>query len=149
MTIRWILAALHLVALGIGLGSVWARSRALRGPLDPPGLRRVFHADSLWGLAALLWISTGLWRVLAGTEKATSYYMQSDAFWTKMGLLALILALEIWPAATFVRWRMLLGKGRTVDTSRASALATISVVQAALVVAMVFAATAMARGMWF
>ena len=25
MTIRWLLAAVHLLALGIGLGAVWAR----------------------------------------------------------------------------------------------------------------------------
>ena len=30
MTIRWLLAAFHLLALGIGLESVWARGRALR-----------------------------------------------------------------------------------------------------------------------
>ncbi len=29
MTIRWLLAALHLLALGIGLGAIWARGRAL------------------------------------------------------------------------------------------------------------------------
>ena len=33
MTIRWILAALHLLALGIGLGAVWSRGRLLRQPL--------------------------------------------------------------------------------------------------------------------
>ena len=32
MSIRWILAALHLFGLAIGLGAVWARGRALQGP---------------------------------------------------------------------------------------------------------------------
>jgi hypothetical protein len=35
MTARSMLAAFHLLALGIGLGAVWAR--ALRAPLDSPG----------------------------------------------------------------------------------------------------------------
>ena len=148
MTIRWLMAALHLLALGIGLGSVWVRARALRGPLDAPGLRRVFAADAWWGIAAIVWIATGLYRLFAGLEKATAYYMGSNAFWTKMALLGLILALEILPAATLVRWRMLQRRGEAVDTARAGTLATISAVQAALVVAMVFAATAMARGLW-
>jgi putative membrane protein len=148
MTIRWVLAALHLLGLGIGLGAVWARARALSGPLDPPALRRAFAADAWWGAAAVVWISTGLWRVLAGMEKSTQYYMQSNAFWVKMALLGLILALEILPAVTLTRWRSQVAKGQTPDTRRASTLATLSLVQALVVIAMVFAATAMARGMW-
>ena len=31
MTLRWLLAAVHLLALGIGLGAVWARARSLAG----------------------------------------------------------------------------------------------------------------------
>ena len=38
--VRWLLAAVHLLALGIGLGSVWARARLLGAPtLDGPTLR--------------------------------------------------------------------------------------------------------------
>ena len=70
--LRLLLAALHLIALGIGLGAVWARGNALNRPLDRAAMVRAFHADTWWGIAAVLWISTGLWRLLAGTEKATS-----------------------------------------------------------------------------
>ena len=45
MLIRWIVAALHLLALGVGLGAVWARGRALHGVLDAQGLQRVFYAE--------------------------------------------------------------------------------------------------------
>jgi putative membrane protein len=55
--LRWLLAALHLTALGIGLGAVWVRAGALRGPFDSPGLRRIFAADSWWALAGALWIA--------------------------------------------------------------------------------------------
>ena len=98
--LRWLLAALHLLALGIGLGAVWSRARSLRQPLDSPGLRRVLAADAWWGIAALLWISTGLWRWLGGLEKGTAYYLQNHVFWTKMLLLAVILALEVGPIIT-------------------------------------------------
>jgi putative membrane protein len=97
MMARWLAASLHLLALGIGLGAVWTRGRALRSALDPDDLRRVFLADTFWGLAALLWISTGLWRLLAGLEKGTGYYLQNHLFLTKMALLVLILALETVP----------------------------------------------------
>src|SRR5207247_3360302 len=112
MTIRWLLAAVHLLALGVGLGAEWARGRALQAPLDVPALRRVFYADTWWGIAAVLWIGTGLLRAFGGYEKGAFYYLHNHFFWAKMGLLA----------------------------------ARISFVQAVLVVLMVLAATAMARG---
>ena len=144
--LRWILAAIHLSALGIGLGAVWARGRALAGTLDGAGLRRVFTADSWWALAAVLWIGTGLLRAFAGFEKGTDYYVHSPLFWTKMSLLGLVLVLEIRPMILLIRWRVDLARGATVDTKVAPALARVSAVQALLVLLMVLAATAMARG---
>jgi putative membrane protein len=135
------------MALGIGLGAVWMRGRALRGPLDSAGLRRVFAADNVWGLAAVLWISTGVWRAFGGLEKGTMYYVTNPVFQAKMALLGLILALEIWPIVTLVRWRIRQAKSETVDTSAAPPLARISLIQAGLVVLMVLAATALARGL--
>jgi putative membrane protein len=147
MTARWLAASLHLLALGIGLGAVWARGRALRSSLDAGTLRQVFYADTLWGLAAVLWISTGLWRLLAGLEKGTGYYLQNHIFLTKMALLALVLLLEIRPMITLIRWRRVVARRETPDTRAAPMLARISFVQAGLIVLMVFAAAAMARGM--
>lgn len=147
MTARWLAASLHLLALGIGLGAVWARGRALRSSLDAGTLRQVFYADTLWGLAAVLWISTGLWRLLAGLEKGTGYYLQNHIFLTKMALLALVLLLEIRPMITLIRWRRAAARREAPDTSAAPMLARISFVQAGLIVLMVFAAAAMARGM--
>lgn len=143
---RWLLAAVHLLALGIGLGAVWARSRALRGPLDAAGLRRVFAADTWWGVSAGLWILTGLLRAFAGYEKGAAYYLHNHLFLTKMGLLLLILALEIAPMIALIRWRAALGGGQLPDTSRAPSFARTSTLQAVLVVLMVIAATGMARG---
>jgi putative membrane protein len=144
--IRWIVAAVHLLALGLGLGAVWARGRALRGELDAAGLRRVFYADSWWGAAAGVWIATGLLRAFAGLEKGSAYYLHNHLFWAKMGLLVLILLLEIGPMVTLIRWRIALARGVPVDTHRAGRFARISFLQAGLVMLMVLAATGMARG---
>ena len=146
MMLRWLLAAFHLLALGIGLGAVWVRGRALRSPLDSAGFQRVFRADAVWGGSAVLWIGTGLWRLLGGLEKPTAYYLHNGAFMTKMALLLLILALEIRPMLTLITWRRRVSAGSIPDTHAADGLATISSIQAGLVVLMVFAATAMARG---
>jgi len=97
MTIRWLLAALHLLALGVGLGAVWARGRAFQAPLDVRGLRRVFYADTWWGVAALVWIGTGLVRAFGGYEKGSFYYLHNHAFWAKMGLLEPLRADQLRP----------------------------------------------------
>jgi putative membrane protein len=146
MILRWLVAAVHLLALGIGLGAVVARAAALGDAREQAALRRAFRADTLWGVAAALWISTGLWRLFGGLDKELAFYVNNHAFWTKMGLLVLVLLLEIVPMVTLIRWRMQDSRGDPVDTTRASVLARISLLQAVLVVAMVLAATAMARG---
>jgi len=146
MLVRWLLASLHLLALGIGLGSVWARGQALRGTLDAAGIRRVLAADTWWGIAAALWILTGAARAFGPIEKGTSYYVHNHLFMTKMALLVVILALEVLPMVAFIRWRGALRRGESPDLSGAGRDARISTIEAALVLGMVLCATAMARG---
>jgi len=149
MTLRWLIATLHLLALPIGLGAVWVRGRALRSSLSADGLSHVFAADNAWGLAAVLWLGTGLLRAFGGLEKGATYYLHAPLFYAKMGLFALILLLELWPMATLIRWRMAVRRGAPVDTTRALALARISQVEAGIVVLILFVATALARGLYF
>jgi putative membrane protein len=148
--LRLLLAWAHLIALGIGLGAVWARGSALRTtPPDDDSLSRAFVADTWWGVAAGLWILTGLARLFGGTEKATSYYMHNHLFLAKMLLLVVILALETWPMITLIRWRRLRGRGALDAASRGGAaqrVAAISMVEAVVVAVMVGLAVAMARG---
>jgi putative membrane protein len=146
--LRWLLAAVHLLALGIGLGSVWGRARLLGAPtLDGPTLRRALAADAWWGVAAVLWVASGLWRLLASTEKPTAYYVGNHVFWTKMTLFGAILVLESRPIVTLSVWRRQLARDETPDLRAAPGMARTSYVQAVLVILMVLAATAMARGL--
>jgi putative membrane protein len=149
MTIRWLLAALHLLAFGIAFASIQGRAWALRGPLDEGGLARALNADNVWGVSALLAIATGLPRAFGGLEKGSAFYLGSSMFWVKMGLFAVIFLLEIGPMVTLIRWRIRRGRGHVVDTSRAPLLARISFLQSVLLIAMLFAATAMARGIGY
>ena len=148
--LRITLAALHLLALGLGLGAVISRGTALREPASNAALRRAFRSDGLWGLAAVLWVSTGLWRWLAGIEKPAGYYTTNPVFHTKLGLFLLILGLELWPAITLLRWRRSFAAGesaeRLMNTGAGRRIAVISHVEALLVVAIIFLAVTMARG---
>lgn len=141
-----VVSSLHLLALAVGLPAVFLRGRGLRGRLDADGLRRVLAADKVWGIAAVVWLVTGLLRAFAGLEKGTDFYLRSPLFWVKMALFALILLLEVRPMTTLIRWRLRLGRGEPVDTSGAPGLYTLNHIELALVVAMVFVASLMARG---
>jgi putative membrane protein len=148
--LRLALAVLHLLGLAIGFGAVWGRAAALHQPPDATALRRALRLDTAWGAAAMLWIGTGLWRYLGGIEKATTYYNHNPWFLAKMTLLGAILALEVWPMATLIRWRVAIGRGTppaaVAPAATARRIATLSYVQAVLVALMVVAAVAMARG---
>lgn len=148
------LAFLHLIALAIGLPAIFDRARALgraaREPTRRAALQRAFAADSLWGLSAMLWIGTGLWRYLAGTEMSSEYYNRNHLFLAKMSLLAAVLLLELWPMVTLIRWRMAVRAGVTAEEvatpQAARRIALVSYVQGALVMLMVVFAVGMARG---
>src|SRR5689334_12691418 len=114
-----VVSSLHLLALAVGLPAVFLRGRALKGRLDADGLRRLLASDNVWGIAALLWIVTGLLRAFAGLEKGTEFYLGSPLFWVKMSLFLLVLLLEIRPMMTFIRWRIKLGRAEAHDTSPA------------------------------
>ena len=141
-----VVSALHVLALALGLPAVYLRGRALRAPLDGAGLRKLFAADNIWGVAAVLWLVTGLLRAFGGLEKGTAFYLNSRAFWLKMALFALILVLEIRPMMTFIRWRAGLRGGQTPDTSGARRLYLVNHIEMGLIVLMVFVAAFMARG---
>ncbi|HYE94328.1 MAG TPA: DUF2214 family protein [Terriglobales bacterium] len=141
-----IVSSLHLLALALGLPAVFLRGRALRGPLDDAGLRRLFAADTVWGIAAALWLATGLLRAFAGLEKGSAFYLGSTLFWTKMALFVLVVLLELHPMLTLIRWRAQHRRGERPDTASARSLYVLTHVQMAVTVAMVFVASLMARG---
>jgi putative membrane protein len=146
MTLRWLLAFLHLLALPIGVAAVYVRARALRliARGGAPGTAIV--ADAWWGIAAAIWISTGLFRWLGGVEKPSDYYVHNWLFHAKLTLLLIILLLEIRPIVVIGRWRANVRKQQPIDTHAAGALATTSYVQLVLAILMIIAATGMARG---
>jgi murein DD-endopeptidase MepM/ murein hydrolase activator NlpD len=98
----------------------------------------------MWWVTALgLWIATGLWRLLGGTEKSFTWYFGDRDFALKMALVVAIVALEVWPRKTLTGWR---GKKTAPNPRDAGRIEVISYVQCVLVVGTVLAAAGMARG---
>lgn len=103
MSVNIILAYVHLLALALGFYSIWTRANALKKTKQTTDLAEVFRADNIWGLAAFLWLLSGLWRAFGGIKKGTEYYLQSTAFIVKMILFGVIFLLEIKPMITLVQ----------------------------------------------
>jgi putative membrane protein len=141
-----IVSALHVLAIALGITAVFLRGRMLKGRLDADALRRLFAADNAWGLAAALLLGTGLLRAFAGLEKGAAFYLASGLFWLKMALFVAVVVLEVRPMVTLLGWRRQVRQGVMPDTSRARALYTVTHVELALVVVIVFVAAFMARG---
>jgi putative membrane protein len=78
------------------------------------------------------------------------YYNGNYFFLSKMALFAAIILLELGPMIILIRWRLAIGRGGSPGVvavpGKARIIATISHIQALLIVLMIFAATAMARG---
>ena len=149
MNLSYFLAALHILTFGLGFYAIWSRANALKKLKDAAGLNDVFKADTLWGIAALLWIATGLWRAFGGLEKGSHYYLHSNTFIAKMILFLFVFIIEIKPMVTLIQWRIRKRKNETIDFSSARLLARLSHIELGLVVIIVFLATAMARGIGY
>jgi putative membrane protein len=141
------LSAIHILTLALGAGALYARARALSRPLDDDGWKRLLAADNAWGIAALLWIGSGLLRVFYG-GKEPGFYWRNGFFWLKLGLFALVFVLELAPMTTFIRVRIARGKGAAIPRFSADAYRRISAAELMLVVTIVFVAAFMARGAW-
>jgi putative membrane protein len=142
-----LLSALHVLTLAIGLGAIVERGRALAGPLDAAGWKRLLAADNLWGAAAGLWIVTGVRRVFFG-GKSPAFYWHNGFFWVKLALFALVSALEIAPMVTFIPVRSVRRRGAPLPQFPVDLFRRINLAETVLVVTIVFVAAFMARGAW-
>src|SRR5215510_5992364 len=134
MVVAAFLSALHVLTLALGAAAIFARGRALSRPLDDDGWKRLLAADNAWGIAALLWIATGLLRVFYG-GKEPGFYWRNGFFWVKLALFALIFALELAPMTTFIRVRVARAKGTALPRFPLEAYRRINAAELALVVA--------------
>ena len=149
-----VFSALHVLGVALALGSIVSRGLGFHHVVkgDLTALRAVFMADNLWGLSAIVVIGSGLTRAFVGLEKGTNFYLHNGTFFVKMAVLAIVLALEMVPMVTLLRWRLQEARGIAVADDvlvKAAPLFRLgSAVQAGLLVLMVFAAALMARGAW-
>jgi putative membrane protein len=150
MLTHWFLAAVHLLAVALGFWAVLTRGTAFRRLADGTAeVRSVLMADNIWGISAVVLLTSGGMRAFGGYEKGTDYYLHQPLFHLKMTLFVLILLLEVAPMVALIKWRIALGRGTAIDSRRAKLFARFSHVEGLLVLLMVIAAAGMARGVTF
>lgn len=142
-------SALHLLGLSLGFSATIARDRAMRAPFDDAQRDRLLVADNWAGIAALLWVGTGLWRWLGGLDRPTEWYTHHPAFHLKLALFVCAWACEMWPMVTFIGWRIRLAKGLPIETRHVPKLRILNRIELGIIVCMVFVAAAMARGVGY
>lgn len=141
-----VLSALHLLTLALGLGAViWRNHGLLR--LDHGGSwDDVLRADTAWGLAAILWIATGVARVFV---VGPGYYAHNGFFWIKVTLFVTVCAIELVPMTILLRLRAARRRGLEPPPLSRARLRRLGTIEIALVVLIVFAAAFMVRVPWF
>lgn len=142
-----VLSATHILTFGLGLAAVFLRGRALAGTLDAAGWKRLLSSDTAWGIAAGLWIATGLARVFLGPKDAI-FYWRNGFFWIKMTLFFAVFLLEMAPMRTFMQARQASGRGAAMPVFDVARYRQINALELRLVIAIPFAAALMARGAW-
>ncbi|MDX2052948.1 MAG: DUF2214 family protein [Polyangiaceae bacterium] len=139
-------AILHLLSLVLGVACLLLRRGALARAREARDLAPVLYWDNWYGLVALVWLGSGLYRAFGGIEKGTDYYLHNHVFWLKLLVLLVLLAVEGVLMVTFIRWRIALAKGRPIDLTRRPRLVTLHHVEFWVIVVVVIAASTMARG---
>jgi putative membrane protein len=142
-----ILSAIHMLTLALGAGAIFARGRALSRPLDDDGWKRLLAADNAWGIAAILWIASGLLRVFYGGREP-GFYWRNGFFWVKLALFAGVFALELAPMTTFIRVRIARRRATAIPRFPVDLYRRINAGELGLVVTIVVVAAFMARGAW-
>lgn len=141
------IAYLHIVTLAFGFSALKIRGIRLKDSLETGNVKKILMADNLWGIAAILWIGTGLLRLLGGYDKEPVYYMHNHWFMGKMTLFLFVVLLELKPMITFMKWRFSKKTQITAeDHSKVRKIMIFNHIESALILIIPFFASAMARG---
>lgn len=147
MIVAALLSASHLLTLALGLGAVVWRGRAMASTLDDRGWENLLAADNAWGIAAGLWIASGVARVFYG-GKEVAFYTHNGFFWIKMALFVGVFLLELGPMIAFIRLRAARSRRQPLPRLPLTTFRRINAIEVMLVIAIVVIATFMARGAW-
>jgi putative membrane protein len=150
------LATVHYLALGFGFWGISERTVAAKRASASPAMAReyfrlVLRGDNIWGIAAVLWILSGLLRAFGGYEKASEFYLKNGYFHLKMSLFLLVFAIEIGPMIRLIRARFGMRRYPDViplDGHQLRSIFRVGMIEIHLLTLIIALAALMARGIW-
>ncbi|MCV9387552.1 DUF2214 family protein [Reichenbachiella ulvae] len=142
-----IFAFIHFVAaFGIMIGLVYERV-TLSQTLSIQDAKRIQKADLIYGLSALAVLIAGFIRIYF-YEKGSEFYLASPFFYVKMGAFTVVGVLSIYPTVRFLKWNKQIKNGEEpiITAQQFSTIKLLLNLEIVGVLIMLFAASAMARG---
>ena len=139
-------SAIHLYSVALAVAVFFMRFYHLGKTLDEQRIKKVFFWDNLSLLVVFLLMGTGFWRLLGELEKPLDFYLQSTAFWWKMGLLTLGWMIEMPVMITLIKWRVKVQRGVQPNTAEIHRFRKFEIVEGVCFPIIIVAASLMARG---
>lgn len=137
-------SALHILGIALVCTFSTLRLLALRKQ-DVPGTRL---ADNGNGIGAMMLFGAGFWRLFAELEKPLGFYTSNPIFWTKIGALALMVGLEMYPQYVVLPWHIRHGRKKPIEPKpgQFERMFRLCVLQLPCIVVVVVCAALMSRG---
>jgi len=142
-----IVAYIHYLSFALLAASLTVELLVFKAEVTLKDAKKLLIADSVYGLAAIAILVTGVLRVLY-FGKGAEYYMNNPIFWVKMGLLIVVSVLSLYPTISYLRWIPAVRDEQAPIVSETQAKLIPAMIRAELLgVALIpIAATLMARG---
>jgi putative membrane protein len=139
-----IASALHIV--GIALVCTFSTMRLFG--LRTHDVARTRLADNGIGIGAMLLFGAGLWRLFAELEKPMGFYTANPVFWTKIGAVGVMVALELYPQYVVLPWHIRHGRKQPIEPrpGQFERMFTLCVLQLPCILVVIVCAALMARG---
>jgi putative membrane protein len=98
-----IAAYLHYLSLGLIFASLTTELLTLKQELTNKEAWRILIADTIYGIAGITILVTGILRVLY-FEKGSEFYTHQPVFWMKISVFIVVGLLSLYPTISFLMW---------------------------------------------
>ncbi len=140
-------AYLHYLSFMLCFGALVLERKLLKNSLSRREAIFLIITDIVYGLAALLLLSSGILRVLYFGQ-GSDFYTHNPLFWIKVGLFISVGAISLYPTIIYILWAIPISKGEfpEIDSNLVSRLSFIINVELFGFGLIPLFATLMARG---
>lgn len=139
-------SALHMLGLLLTTVAIVLRDRGLEDPANEKNHKVLDVGDVLMIGTSMMLIGAGLWRLLAGLEKPTAWYLGNPVFLGKLGLVACLSGIESYLMVMFFKWRFEKRRGAPLDLRRLPLVRALNRAEFGISLFVIVLASAVAHG---